>query len=106
MLFHKYVGGNIAVKNCMSHFPIFVPDKDTVKFDNVKTGHPQRIGIILCCFPNFSIRYPVGQFVIVQVTLPKPSNWLPLKDMLDFKRFHMNLLKIVTLLTLKVVLRV
>ena len=60
LLFHKYGGANVAVANCMSHFSMFVPTKSTVKLANVNTGHAQRIGIILCRFPNCSIIYPVG----------------------------------------------
>ena len=44
------------------------------------------------------------QFIIVQVTLPTPSNWVPSNFMLVFKRSHLNLLKIVNFLTLKVVI--
>ena len=60
MLFHKYGGVNIAVTNCMSHFSMFVATKATVKLANVNTVNSQGIGIILCCFTNFSIIYPVG----------------------------------------------
>ena len=31
-----------------------------VKLANGNMGHAQKIGIILCCFPNCSIIYPVG----------------------------------------------
>ena len=62
VLFHKYGGANVAVTICMSHFYMFVPTKATVKFDNVNTGHAQGIGIILCCFRNCLIIYPVGKF--------------------------------------------
>ena len=44
----------------MSHFSMFVPTKATVKLDNGNTVHAQGIGIILCCFPNCLIIYPVG----------------------------------------------
>ena len=60
VLFHKDGGDNIAVTNCMSHFSMFVPNKAMVKLANVNTVHSQVIGIILCCFPNCSIIYPVG----------------------------------------------
>ena len=45
------------------------------------------------------------QFVIVQVTLTTPYNKVEYHFMLVFKRLHLNLLNIVTLLTHKVVLR-
>ena len=121
VLFHKYGGANVSVTNWMSHFSMFVPTKDTVKLSNGNTGHSQGIGIILCHFPNCSIIYPVGpvyycpghpsntniqwdQFIIVHVTLPTPSHQVPSNFMLAFKILHLNLLNIVTLLTLKVVL--
>ena len=45
------------------------------------------------------------QFIIVQVTLPTPSHQVPSNYILDWKRFSLNLLNVVTLLTLKVILR-
>ena len=60
VLFHKYVGANVAVKNCISQFSIFFPTKATVKMANGNTVHTQWIGIILCHFTNCSIIYPVG----------------------------------------------
>ena len=60
VLFHKYVGANVEVKNCMSHFSMFAPTKDTVKLSNGNTGHAQGIGTIFCRFHNCSIIYPVG----------------------------------------------
>ena len=60
VLFHKDGGANVAVKNCMSHFSMFVPAKVSVKLDNGNTVHAQGIGIILCCFLNCLIIYPVG----------------------------------------------
>ena len=59
MLFHKYRGANFSVKKFMSHFSMFVPNKDTVKLANGNTGNYQWIGIILCRFPNCSIIYTV-----------------------------------------------
>ena len=60
VLFHKYRGEKVAVKDCMSHFSMFVSTKSTVKMANRNTGHTQGVGIILCRFPNFSLIYPVG----------------------------------------------
>ena len=71
MLFHKYGGANTSVTNWMSHFPMFVPTKYTVKLANESTGHAQAIGIILCCFPNCAVIYPVGT---VQYFPGHPSN--------------------------------
>ena len=44
----------------MLHLSMFVPTKATVKLANGNTGYTQGIGIILCCFPNYPIIYPVG----------------------------------------------
>ena len=38
---------------------MFVPTKATVKLANVNTVHDQGIGILLCCFPNCYVIYPV-----------------------------------------------
>ena len=60
MLFHKYGGANVTVTDCMSHFSMFGPNKNTVKLANGNTGHAEGIGIILCRFPYCLIIYPVG----------------------------------------------
>ena len=60
MLFNKDGGANVAVKNCMSHFSMFVPTKATVKLANGNTGHSQVIGVILCRFTNCLVIYLVG----------------------------------------------
>ena len=60
VLFHKDWGANVAVTNWRSHFSMFIPTKATMKLANGNTGHAQWIGIILCCFTNCSIIYPVG----------------------------------------------
>ena len=60
VLFQKYGGLNVAVTNSMPHFSMFVPTKATSKLANVNTGHAQGIGIILCCFKNCYIIYPVA----------------------------------------------
>ena len=59
VLFHKYVGANIAVANFMSNFFMSFPTKATVKLSNRNTGRVQVIGIVLCCFPNCPSIYPV-----------------------------------------------
>ena len=103
VLFHKDVEANVAVTNCMSHFSMFVPTKATVKLDNGNTVHAQGIGIILCRFPNCLIIYPVGP---VYYCPGQPYNTIlsgNLKFLLVFKRLHLNLLNIMTLLNLKIV---
>ena len=44
------------------------------------------------------------QLIIFQITLPTPYHWVPSNVMLVFKRLHLNLLKFLVLLTLKVIL--
>ena len=39
---------------------MFLPNKDTMKLSNRNKGHSQGIGIILFCFTDCSIIYPVG----------------------------------------------
>ena len=60
VLFCKDEGANVTVTNLMSRFYMFVPTKATDKLDNGNKRNAQGIGIILCCFPNCSIIYPVG----------------------------------------------
>ena len=104
VLSNKIVGANVTVTNCMSRLYMFVPTKATVKLYNRNTGHTQRIGVILCCFPNYSLIYPVVPVFIVQVTLPTPSHQVPSNFMLAFKRLNLKLLNIVNFLTLMVIL--
>ena len=60
VLFHKDGGVNVAVTNWMSHFSMLVPTNSTVKLAHGNTRYAQGIGIILCCFPNCMIIYPVA----------------------------------------------
>ena len=104
VLFHKYGGTNVSVTKFMSHYSMFVPTKATLKMDNLNTGHAQVIGVILCRFTNCSIIYPV---VPVYYCPGHSSNTISsgaLKFYIGLKRLHLNLLKIATLLTLKVVI--
>ena len=99
MFFHKDGGANVAVTNCMSPFSIFFPTKATVKLANGNTGHAQGIGIILCCSPNCTIIYLVGQ---VYYCRDHPTNTISLgglKFLLVFKMSHLKFLTIVVLLT-------
>ena len=59
VLFHRYGGMNVTLKDYMSHFSMFVLTKSTVKFPNENTGHTQGIGIFLCHFPDCPIIYTV-----------------------------------------------
>ena len=46
MLFLKYGGANVGVKNCMESFSMFIPTQDNMKLANGNTGYSQGIGII------------------------------------------------------------
>ena len=59
LLFRKYLGENIGVTNCMSHFSMFVSTKADVKFTNGNMDNSQEIGILLCHFPICPIIYTV-----------------------------------------------
>ena len=104
LLFYKYVGANVSVTNSVSHFSMFVPTKITVKLANGNTRHAQLIGIVLFCFTNCPIIYPVVPVYYFRVILPTPSHQVPSNFKLVFKELHMNHFNIVTLLSLKVVL--
>ena len=84
LLFHKYVGENVVVTNCMSHFSMFVPKKSDVKLANVNMGHAQVIRIILCNFTNCTIIYPV---VPVYYCPGNPSNTISLGDLKFYPGF-------------------
>ena len=65
---------------------------------------PNKLGFFYVAFLTVPLYIQLYQFIIFQVTLPILSHQVPSNFMLDFKRLHLNLLNIVTLLTLKVVL--
>ena len=98
LLFHKYGGENICVKNCMSHFSIFVPTNYNVKLSNGNMVYAQEIGIVLCRFPNCLIMYSV---IPVYYCPGHPSNTISLGDLkclFVLKILHLNLLNIVIFL--------
>ena len=65
---------------------------------------PKELGLFYVVFLTVQLLIRWDQFNFLQVTLPTTSNQVPSNFMLVFKRLHLNLLKIVTLLTLKIVL--
>ena len=65
---------------------------------------PKELGLFYVALLTFRLYIQLDQFIIVQVTLPKIYNQVPSSFMLVFKRLYLNLLNIVTLLTIKVVL--
>ena len=64
---------------------------------------PKELGLFYIAFLIIRLYIQLDQFIIVQVTLPTLYHHVPSSFILVFIRLHMNLLKIVTLLTLKVV---
>ena len=75
-----------------------------MKLANENTGHAQVIGTVYVAFLTVQLYIHLDQFIIFQVTLPKLYHQVPSSFILVFKRLHLNLLNIVTLLTVKVVL--
>ena len=65
---------------------------------------PKELGLFYAVSLTVQLYIQWEQFIILQVTLPTPCHQVPSNFMLAFKRLHLNLLNIVTLLTLKVVL--
>ena len=64
----------------------------------------KELGLIYVVLLTVKLYIWWGKFIIVQVTLPTPSHIVPSNFMLFLKRLNLNLLNIVTLLTLRVVL--
>ena len=83
LLFRKYLGENIGVTNCMSHFSMVVPTKADVKFTNGNMDNSQEIGILLCHFPNCTIIYTV---LPVYYCPGHPSNTISLGEL----KFHLG----------------
>ena len=65
---------------------------------------PKELGLFYVAFLTVWSYIQLDQFIIVQVTLPTLSHQLPSNFMLVSKKLHLNLLKIVIFLTIKVVL--
>ena len=65
---------------------------------------PKELGLSYVVFLTVRLYVQLDQFIIVQVTLPTLYHQVPSSFILVFKRLYLNLLNIVTLLTLKVVL--
>ena len=60
VFFQKHGGANSGDTNCMCHFSISLLIKANVKLANGNMTHAQVICIILLCFINLHIIYPVG----------------------------------------------
>ena len=65
---------------------------------------PKELGLFCVIFLTDPLYIQWIQIIIVLVTLPITCHWVPLNLMWVLKRLHMNLLKIVIFLTLKIVL--
>ena len=75
-----------------------------MKLANGKRYMPKELGLFCFAFLTVPLYIQWEQFIIFQFTLPTPSNQVPSNFMFAFKRLRLNLLNIVTLLTLKVVI--
>ena len=69
-----------------------------------KRDMPKELGLFYVFFLTVPLYIQWYQFIIFHITLPIPSHRVPSNFMLVFKILHLNLLNIVTFLTLKVVL--
>ena len=65
---------------------------------------PKELGLFYVTFLTVQLYIQLYQFTIVQFNLPTLSNQVPSHFMLVLKRLNLNLLNIVTLLTLNFVL--
>ena len=65
---------------------------------------PKDLGLFYVAFLTVWLYIHLDQFIIVQVNLPTLYHQVPSSFILVLKRLHLNLLNIVTFLTLKVVL--
>ena len=65
---------------------------------------PKGLGLFYVAFLTVPLYIQLDQFIIVQVTLTTLYHQVPSSFILVLRQFHLNLLNIVTLLTLKVVL--
>ena len=65
---------------------------------------PKELGLFYIAFLTVPVYIKRYRFIIVKANLTTPSHQVPSNFMLAFKSLHLNLLNIVTFLTLKVVL--
>ena len=64
----------------------------------------KELGLFYVAFLTVPLYIQLDQFIIVQVTLPTLYHQVPSSFILVIRRLHVNLLNIVTVLTLKVIL--
>ena len=67
VLFHKYGGANVRVKNWMSHFSMFVPTKVNVKLVMKKRNTPKKLGLSYVSPLTYPLYLQQDQFITVQV---------------------------------------
>ena len=65
---------------------------------------PNELGLFYVAFLTVLLYIQLDQFIVVQVTLPTLYHQVPSSFILVLRKLHLNLLNIVTFLTLKVVL--
>ena len=104
LLFHKYVGANVAVTNFKSHFLYLSQPRPLWNWPIETRDMPKGLEFFYVVFLTVVLYIQWCQFIIVQVALTTLSHQVPSNYMLVFKRLHINLLNVFSLLTLKVVL--
>ena len=76
-LFHKYGGVNVAVTNFMSHFSIFPQPMPLWNWPMEAQDMPKELGLFYVAFLTVRLYIQLGQFIIVQVTLPTLYHQVP-----------------------------
>ena len=104
MLFHKYVGANVSVKNACHTFLCFSPLRPLWNWLTETWYMPKELVLFYVAFLTVRIYINLDHFIIVQVNLPTLYHQVPSSFILVFKRLHPNLLNIVTFFTIQEVL--
>ena len=86
VLFHKYVGANVAVKNCMSHFLHLSQPRSPWNWLMETRYMPKELVIFFVAFLTVPLYIQWNHFIIFHVNLPTPSHQVPSNFMLDFKK--------------------
>ena len=74
LLFYEDVRDNVGFNNFMSHFYMFVPTKTNMKLANGNMIHAQKMRLSYVVLLTVPLYINCNQLVIVQVTVPIPSN--------------------------------
>ena len=104
VLFRRYGGSNFAVKIACLTFLCFLPLMALWNWLMETRDMTKELILFYIVFLTVPLYIQWYKFIIVQFTLPTSSHPVPSNFMFFLKRLHLDLLNIVTLLTLKVVL--